>query len=44
MAMLNKVAECALAGGIVFRDDFVINALREFFSGCVGAIAWEHLI
>ena len=29
MAMLNKLAECALAGGVVFKDGPVVNALRE---------------
>ena len=29
MALLNKLAECALASGVVFKDGFVVNALRE---------------
>ena len=30
MTLLNKLAECASAGGVDFKDDFVANALREF--------------
>ena len=29
MALLNKVAVCASASGVVFKDGFVVNALRE---------------
>ena len=29
MAMLNKLAECALAGGVVFKDGLVVNTFRE---------------
>ena len=33
MALLNKVAECASASGVVFKDGFVVNALRELSVG-----------
>ena len=29
MALLNKVVKCALAGGVAFKDGFVVNALHE---------------
>ena len=32
MALLNKLAECASASGVVFKD-FVVNALRELSVG-----------
>lgn len=33
MALLNKLAECASASGVVFKDGFVVNALRELSVG-----------
>ena len=33
MALLNKLAECASASGVVFKDCFVHNALRELSVG-----------
>ena len=33
MALLNKLAECDSAGGVVFKDGFVVNALRELSIG-----------
>ena len=29
MALTSKLAECASAGGVVFKDGFVVKALRE---------------
>ena len=37
MALLNTLAECASASGVVFKDGFVVNALRELSIGlCMG--------
>ena len=33
MALLNKLAECALAGGGVFKDGLVVKALHELSVG-----------
>ena len=33
MALLNKLAECASASGVVFKDGFAVNALRELSVG-----------
>ena len=33
MALLNKLAECALSGGVVFKDGCVVIALRELSFG-----------
>ena len=33
MELINKPAECASAGGILFEDGFVVNALRELSVG-----------
>ena len=33
MALLHKPAECASASGIVFKDGFVVNALRDLSVG-----------
>ena len=33
MALLNKLAECALTGGVDFKDGFVANALHELSVG-----------
>ena len=33
IALLNKLAECALAGGVVFKDGLVVDALRELSVG-----------
>ena len=33
MALLNKLAECASASGVVFKDGFVVNALCELSVG-----------
>ena len=33
MALLNKLAECASAGGVVFKDGFIGDALRELSVG-----------
>ena len=33
MALLNKLAECASASGVAFKDGFVANALRELSVG-----------
>ena len=33
MALLNKLAECASASGVVLKDGFVVNALRELSVG-----------
>ena len=39
MALLNKLAECASAGGVVFMDGFVVNALCELSVGlCRGQL------
>ena len=32
-ALLNKLAECASASGVVFKNDFVVIALRELSVG-----------
>ena len=37
MAILKKVAVCATAGGVVFKDGSFFNALRELSAGlCLG--------
>ena len=37
MALLNKIAECAFASGVVFKDVSFGNALRDLFVGlCIG--------
>ena len=33
MALLNKLAQCASACGVVFKDGFFVNALRELSVG-----------
>ena len=44
MALLNKLAECASAIGVVFKDGFVVNALRELSVGlCRGnCVLYKH--
>ena len=40
MALTSKLAECASAGGVVFKDGFVVNALRILSVGlCKGNYA-----
>ena len=37
MALLNKLAECAAASGVVFKYGFVVNSLHELSVGlCTG--------
>ena len=37
LALTKKLGECALAGGVVFKDGFVVNALRKLTVGlCKG--------
>ena len=38
MALVNTLAERAWGGGFVFKDGFVVDALRGLSVGCVGAL------